>query len=147
MDKRELLEAIAPCGLDCMDCPVHESNITDELRQRIAALSGKLPEDVACHGCRSDRRAPLCPKDCATLDCSRGKGVDFCFECDQFPCENLHPASDQAQTLPHNLKIYNSCRMEKIGPEKWLNEEAKPSMAKYYKGKMIVGRGPVLEEE
>ena len=25
------------------------------------------------------------------------------------------PASDQAQTIPHNMKVYNSCRMKKMG--------------------------------
>ena len=147
MERQKLLNAVAPCGLDCMDCPIHERNITEELTAQFSSAYGCNPEKVACHGCRSDNRSVLYPAECSTLDCSRERRVDFCFECGDFPCEKLHPASDMADKLPHNLKVYNSCRMKKIGVERWLEEDAEQSAAKYYKGKMIIGKGPVMEEE
>ncbi len=147
MKKTELLSAVAACGIDCINCPMHEKNITEDLKNRVAAMMGKDPDEMICHGCRSDKRAAICPADCSTLTCSREKGVDFCFECPDFPCEKLNPASDRAERLPHNLKVYNSCRMKKMGPEKWLEEDAGPTTARYYKGKMVIGRGPVLEGE
>jgi len=147
MERQELLDAVAACGLDCMDCPIHERNITDELAGRLSSAYGCVPEKTACGGCRSDARSVLCPAECATLDCSRERGVDFCFECDGFPCDKLHPAADMADKLPHNLKVYNSCRMREKGVERWLKEESRLSAAKYYQGKMIVGKGPVMEEK
>lgn len=146
MDKHQLLEAIGPCGIDCINCPMHEKNITEDLKKRVAAMIGADPEEMICQGCRSDKRAAICPADCATLTCSREKDVDFCFECPDFPCEKLQPASDRADKLPHNLKVYNLCRMKRKGFEKWLQEDAQPTSARYYKGKMIIGKGPILEE-
>ena len=145
MEKQNILNAVAPCGIDCINCPLHEKNITEEMKNRLAAMMKTDPEKMVCQGCRSDQRAVICPADCPTLTCSREKGVDFCFECPDFPCEKLNPAADRADKLPHNLKVYNSCRMKKMGLQKWLEEDARISTARYYKGKMVIGKGPVLE--
>jgi len=145
MDKQDILNAVAPCGIDCINCPLHEKNITEEMKSRLAAMMKTDPEKMVCQGCRSDQRAVICPADCLTLTCSREKGVDFCFECPDFPCEKLNPAADRADKLPHNLKVYNSCRMKKMGLQKWLEEDASISTARYYKGKMVIGKGPVIE--
>jgi len=147
MKKAELCEAIAPCGLDCIHCPLYEKNITDETRKKMMASTGLKPEEVVCHGCRSGERSHICPSECATASCAKEMGVDFCFECPDFPCEKLSPASDQAERLPHNLKVYNSCRMKRMGTEKWLKEESRRSWVRYFKGKMIIGKGPVLETD
>jgi len=146
VDRQELLSDIGPCGIDCINCPVHEKNVTPEIQTRIAAAVGCSPEKMTCKGCRSDERAPICPADCATLTCSREKGVDFCYECGDFPCTKFNPASDRADKLPHNLKAYNLCRMKNIGPEKWLEEDAKATTARYYRGKMVIGKGPQPKE-
>ncbi|MBN1333586.1 MAG: DUF3795 domain-containing protein [Synergistales bacterium] len=145
MEKQEILNAIAPCGIDCVNCPLHEHNITEEMKNRLAAMMGKAPQEMICQGCRSDKRAVICPVDCPTLTCSREKGVDFCFQCPDFPCEKLTPAADRADKLPHNLKVYNSCRMKKMGLEKWLLEDARTTATRYYKGRMVIGKGPVVE--
>ena len=145
MDKQDILNAVAPCGIDCINCPLHEKNITEEMKSRLAAMMKTDPEKMVCQGCRSDQRAVICPADCPTLTCSREKGVDFCFECPDFPCEKLNPAADRADKLPHNLKVYHSCRMKKMGLQKWLEEDARISTARYYKGKMVIGKGPVIE--
>ncbi len=56
----------------------------------------------------------------------------------------LHPAADRAETLPHNLKVFNLSRIRLLGARAWLEQEAGQSRRKYYKGKMVVGQGPVL---
>jgi hypothetical protein len=38
-----------------------------------------------CGGCRSEDAK--CQVNCAVRDCSRERGVDFCFHCDQYPCD------------------------------------------------------------
>jgi len=73
------------------------------------------------------------------------KGVEFCFECGDFPCGMLQPASDGAAKYPHNMKVFNLCRIRLVGVEKWAEEEALAIRKKYYTGKFIVGKGPVLE--
>ena len=55
-------------------------------------------------------------------------------ECDSFPCEYLHPYSDQAMK-PHNTKVFNLCRIKKVGIEEWAKNEAGDILDKYYYGK------------
>ncbi|MCB2166737.1 MAG: hypothetical protein KQI78_03680 [Deltaproteobacteria bacterium] len=52
---------------------------------------------------------------------------------DNFPCDYLHPYSDQAMKL-HNTKVFNLCRIKKVGLEKWAKEEAGDILDKYYYG-------------
>ncbi len=70
--------------------------------------------------------------------------MNFCFECSDFPCPKLQPAADGADKYPHNMKLYNLCRMKAIGVEKWAEEEAAEIRQLYFKGKFIPGSGPVL---
>lgn len=105
----EILEHLAPCGLNCRKCYAHESGsiraISDELQKALGAFgpyaerfSKAFPalleypafERVLCHlaagdcrGCRKDRCRFF---ECRVVDCHRGRGVDFCFQCSEFPC-------------------------------------------------------------
>ena len=50
--------------------------------------------------------------------------MKFCGDCDQFPCDNLHPYADKTATLPHNIKVFNLCLIKKMGLEKWAGSKA-----------------------
>jgi len=56
-----------------------------------------------------------------------------CAECNDFPCEYLHPYKDQAEKR-HNTKVYHPCRITKLGIEKWGKEEAGGILDKYFFG-------------
>jgi hypothetical protein len=60
------------------------------------------------------------------------KTFKFCFDCDDFPCENLQPSADQAKYTPHNLKVFNLCLIKKYGLEKWANEFSEEIRNKYF---------------
>ncbi len=49
--------------------------------------------------------------------------------------------ADLAALRPHNMKLYNLCRIKKIGIERWIEEEAGQIREKYFTGKFIVGKG------
>lgn len=138
-------ELTAPCGLDCFNCFVFVDNITEKAVEKIAGLLHLDPADVPCWGCRAEKGCRLNFTGCATLECATDRGVWFCFECPDFPCSRLQPAADCAERYPHNLKLYNLCRIEKIGIEKWAQEEAAEIRTRYFKGKFVVGTGPVLD--
>lgn len=142
MNKRELT---APCGLDCFNCIVYEKNITDAVRTKVAQGLNIPESKVDCRGCREQKGRVLNAASCATLDCVTEKGVGFCFECGDFPCAKLAPAADKAGSYPHNIKLYNLCRMKKVGVEAWAETEAADIRRKYFKGKFVPGLGPVLE--
>jgi hypothetical protein len=138
-------ELIAPCGLDCFYCEVHEANITEQMRTFLAQQLGIPAEQVACQGCRAAQGRRLSYTSCATLDCVTQRGLEFCFECGDFPCAKLQPAADGAARYPHNMKVYNLCRMKAVGVERWAEEEALGIRQRYFRGKFAVGLGPILE--
>jgi Protein of unknown function (DUF3795) len=68
-DKKALT---APCGLDCFNCHIYESNLTEELTELIHAKRGVPKEAIACKGCRQqDGKHYHLPQGCATLDCAK----------------------------------------------------------------------------
>ena len=133
----------APCGLDCFNCELLEGNLTDELVELFHAKMGVPREAIACRGCRQQDGTHFhLPTDgCATLNCVKAKGVDLCCDCDDFPCAFLAPTANQAARFPHNMKLYNLCRIQKIGLERWIEEEAGLIRKKYFTGTFAVGRG------
>jgi hypothetical protein len=133
---------IAPCGIDCSICELYKENITDEFATAVAARIGKPKEELPCLGCRpGGGHCTAISESCATFECVSGKKVDFCFECDEFPCSKLQPMAAGADRLPHNIKLYNLCRIKLIGIEKWAAEESVQTKQKYFAGKFVIGKG------
>ena len=144
MNYREL---ISHCGVDCFNCQIYKDNIKPELAEAIAAKRGIDPADVVCGGCKITGCSLFGDRKCECVECVKAKGIEFCFECDEFPCKILHPCAWHAVDYPQNQKVYNLMRMKKIGVEKWAQEEATASRERYANGKIIIGSGPKLMEE
>jgi len=72
---------------------------------------------AACSGCRGNH--VLCPIECAASACTREKGVDFCFQCEEFPCSKKIDIKIQARWLKFNL------RMKEIGVEQFCQEQSR----------------------
>lgn len=132
----------APCGLDCFNCRIHEANLTVEIAEAIHNKMGVPINEIACKGCREQdgKHYHLPNGHCDTLDCVKKKGVDLCCDCDEFPCSKLAPTSDGADVYPHNMKLYNLCRIKKFGIDSWIKEAAE-IRRKYFTGKFVVGKG------
>ncbi len=71
--------------------------------------------------------------------------MTYCFECDDFPCGLLAP-TEKGADYPHNMKVYNLCRMKSNGIEAWIEESAL-IRKRYYEGDFVVGQGPILGEK
>lgn len=104
---------IAPCGIYCGSC-----------RHYLARTEGVLEQKGLKHGCEGcrirNKNCAFIKRDCPAL---RKKEVDFCFECKDFPCANLK-ALDNRYTSRHKVSlIENLRRIEKIGADKWLEEQ------------------------
>ena len=143
MNKKELT---APCGLDCFNCPSYEKNITEEAKKQTAEFLSIPVEETSCKGCRGENGHCIFGPDgrCATWDCIKEKKISFCYECADFPCGLLMPTK-QGASYPHNMKVYNLCRMKLIGLDGWIEESA-AIRKRYYDGKFLVGQGPVLQD-
>jgi len=144
MKLRERFKLLAPCGIDCGICELYLCRDDQALMDSLVSRGIKA-EDLPCPGCRAVKgRCPVLPSVCQTYLCVKSQHLDYCFECDSFPCLKLHPAADRAAILPHNLKIYNLCQLQNLGPEEFI-ERAKENKRRYYEGKMRVGQGPELD--
>ncbi|HNW56982.1 MAG TPA: DUF3795 domain-containing protein [Bacteroidales bacterium] len=134
---------VAPCGIDCFNCEVFKDNVTEEMQHRISE-STKIPaEKITCNGC-SDGNICLFlkfqGKSCATLNCVKEKNVNFCYECDDFPCNYLMPLAKGAEKYPHNLKLFNLCTIKKLGIEAWA-DQVKGIRHTYFNKALEIGKG------
>ena len=114
MDHETVKQTLAPCGLCCETCFAHTDG---EIREYALMLQEKLgnfdiyaqrfetlvgdpvfknypafKEMLAyfgsgqCRGCREEQCRLF--KTCGVRPCHQERGVDFCFECEQFPCDH-----------------------------------------------------------
>lgn len=111
MKKEELITIIAPCGLNCGKCLAFEGGEIRIHAQKIRVLLGEnfsgyakrfedmnpifacyeefasLLEYLASGSCGGCRKQGCLFGSCRVQECVRENGVDFCFKCEKFPCE------------------------------------------------------------
>ena len=140
MEYQDILENLAPCGLSCRKCFANSQGdiamLSAQLRERLGSFdvyaerfSAFLPafEDYPpfkellaylaqghCDGCRGG--TCLYPN-CGVTTCYQDKGVDFCFQCDEFPC-------DRTNFDPHLERRWRQMneRMGEVGVEAYYEE-------------------------
>ena len=133
----------APCGLHCGMCALNRAITDEQLNKQLSERLNLPLEKAACPSCRAiDGYCPVIGEQCATWICSKEKGVAFCSECADFPCIKLMPCADRAAKLPHNIKVYSLALRKQRGAQEW-NNAIKDLYELYYKGQMIIGRGPM----
>lgn len=124
----------APCGLPCFECYFYLSQFDQEMAETIAGIFNVTPDEIQCKGCRAeDGKCVHHSMECRVYKCIEGTDMTTCAECKKFPCEYLHPYSEQAMK-PHNTKVYNLCHIKNIGLEKWAKGEAGSILDKYFYG-------------
>jgi len=107
-----ILERIGPCGLCCATCFAFEkgeiAQLSRKLQKKLGNFSiyaerfaglldnpqfGLYPAFAAmlgvfagggCRGCRQEECKLF--SGCRVKECHRGKQVDFCYQCHEFPC-------------------------------------------------------------
>jgi hypothetical protein len=132
----------APCGKDCFNCPLYIGEVNRENREAFLKRNNIPADKFMCQGCRPNNG--FCPGleilgidgHCKMYKCVKEKNVEFCFECGEFPCAKLQPLADRAERVPHALKIFNLCMIQKMGVEKWATEHSKQIFNDYYTRKL-----------
>jgi hypothetical protein len=139
---------IAPCGIDCFNCEMFEDNVTEEFQTRFSVIMKIPKERITCKGCTDGNICLILKvqgKNCKTRDCADKKRVNYCFECDVFPCDYLMPIADGANKYPHNIKLFNLCQMKRIGIDTWI-EKAGDIRKTYFTKSFAIGEGGSKEE-
>jgi len=111
----------AACGLFCPACTLFIGTAEDPARLAKLAARRNMPvENLQCEGCRAERRGFYC-RQCKMIACTTEKGLDFCYECESYPCEELKEF--QAQ-MPHRIELWDSlARIQEKGFEVWFEEK------------------------
>jgi len=137
---QDVVARLAPCGIDCERCVRSEQGRVRRLAVELAgALEGfeKMAPRVAdrvpalreygrfaeildmfvqadCAGCRTGgSELPFC----AARTCFREQGVDFCFQCKEYPCDrNRYP-----ENLAQRWRACND-RMREAGAVQYYRE-------------------------
>jgi len=132
-------QLISPCGYSCGSCPAHEDGCTDEVvienMAKRANMSLAQFQGHRCPGCRPAEGKPRGGVVCPTYDCcANKKGLDFCYQCEDFPCLKLAPISQGAEVRTHNSKIYNLLLLKKLGIGAFI-EQGEQLWIQYARGK------------
>ncbi|ATW25089.1 DUF3795 domain-containing protein [Candidatus Formimonas warabiya] len=139
----EIVNKIAACGLDCSRCADYENGEIKKLSrrlqgllkgyERLALIKAKtnpafegfkdfqellnIFAGASCGGCSSQN--VKCPIDCHAKTCHKEKKVDFCFQCDEYPCERQFEGKMRERWMERNN------RMREIGVERYYEEQSK----------------------
>lgn len=86
---------VAVCGLKCDECDIFKAKNNPQIAREVVNWFKNErdldveAEQIRCSGCRGDRSEHWSP-DCEILTCCVDeKGLDFCHQCESFPCERL----------------------------------------------------------
>jgi hypothetical protein len=140
----DVVERLAPCGLDCSRCADYEDGEIRQMSTKLLEALGnyktlaKMKSDgngvfegydqfdallktfsqASCSGCRGDH--VICPvTTCSAKHCQIEKKVNFCFECDEYPCEKQFSGRLRDRWLSIND------RMQAIGAVAYYLEQVK----------------------
>jgi len=140
MEYSEILTFLAPCGLSCRKCFASSNGEIGYHSKKLKELLGNfdiyaerfssfLPQFVdyptfkkmlayfAAPDCLNCRQGTCKYANCGVVDCYKKMGVDFCFQCDDFPCNNTNFDSH----LERRWKQMNF-RMKEVGVQAYYEE-------------------------
>jgi len=143
MDYSLIKSRLAPCGLHCGKCfaftdgdinqhsrllkqslgdfDVYAERFVTLLEEPVFKKYGEFKEmlsyfaSVGCKGCRLEKCKLF--KSCKVRDCHEQKNVDFCFQCNEFPCNNTG-----FDPHLHKRSVAINQRMKEVGVEKYYEE-------------------------
>ncbi len=108
MESSNQFSLIAPCGMNCGVCTAY-------LRDR-----------NKCPGCRGDDANKTVTRircKIKTCEAFNDDNVEFCFECGDFPCDNLKHLDKRYRTKYHMSMIENLENIKNFGLKKFLEDE------------------------
>ena len=134
-EKKDKLRLVTYCGLHCNLCsqrgrvPKQASALLETMRKEgweywgdsvpgfkdfWKFLDGMSTSEKTCPGCRQGGGPPFC----GIRKCARGKALDLCIECKEWPCDRIKGLAAGYVSL-----IPDSERLKRIGVDKWLEEQ------------------------
>jgi len=104
-------ELIAPCGMNCALCISYFGY----------TMTGKERKKGSCPGCRPrDKGCSFLMKYCDNLS---KKSIEFCYECEDFPCDYLKKLDDNYKEKYDMSMIENLNSIQHNGMEYFLEKQ------------------------
>jgi len=120
--------SVSICGLNCAKCDIYEAGHGDKKkRDEIVEWFRKernetvKPEQVRCDACRGSLDLHWSP-DCKMMLCARKRRIQYCFECESFPCGLVEEFATDGMEH-HRRAVERSKRVKEIGFEPWIAEQ------------------------
>lgn len=113
-------EMIAACGLRCHKCDIFLAPDNPAIARKIVRWLNRefktevAIEEIGCGGCKGDRTDHW-SADCPILECCVDRqGLEFCYECGDFPCEMLEEWASRSDRKRAALKRLKRMEQESI---------------------------------
>jgi hypothetical protein len=113
-------EYLSPCGMYCSVCAVRSADLYNDqnLKEILASVFGTSPENVVCDGCMSENTFQFA-KTCSIRACAVEKSLEGCYQCDDFPCNNINSFPFE---ISRNMMLEAIPRWKELGTERWVAE-------------------------
>lgn len=111
------------CGRFCGECELYIAYSTSDhealtrLAEKYSVECGEdiSPEKLKCVGCKGRSSGCRCAN-CEIRACAEDIGIEFCYQCLEYPCDKLLKLFDKYPEARENLKT-----ISKIGPDAWVS--------------------------
>jgi len=111
-------QLIAPCGMNCALCSRYLA-----FKNNLPKVKGKI---MHCEGCRKlNRQCAFIKKQCEDNKKILKGNIDFCFECNCFPCDKLKKLDKRYQSKYNMSMIENLTEIKAEGIQKFISNQNK----------------------
>lgn len=108
------------CGLYCGACNILIANWSGTVEELAQAWNVDA-STLHCQGCKSGVVCTYCAG-CGIRQCAQSRKIEFCFECEEFPCAGLVALRNNGD--PHRAVILRNQRfIRDQGWERWLEAQ------------------------
>jgi hypothetical protein len=110
------------CGRFCGECDIYIAYSTSDnealsrLARKYSEETGReiSPDKLKCVGCKGKSSGCWCSS-CEVRSCAEDRGMEFCYQCPDYPCDMLSRQFEKYPEARENLKT-----ISKIGPDAWV---------------------------
>ena len=92
------------CGLNCGLCPRYHTSGTSR-----------------CPGCAGEGFSAKHPN-CGVLSCCQRKNLEYCFQCDEFPCEKYDGVDQSDSFISHHNQLRDLSKAKSISIDSYSRE-------------------------
>lgn len=161
MEREKLLHEVAPCSLLCYTCTGYKDGVIAECAKKLHTYLDGFEKLVGrnmskedrenwyrdfntfrgtlanigggCHGCRADASLKGgCIEGCVIPECVKERGVDFCADCREFPCQRARDFFASYDGKVEEVWEKGTERIREIGIEAYFEERKNVSHYLHY---------------